>query len=73
MYKFGKNKCRIYFYATWKEIEKGEGKERRFYEFLGNGFAQILRQIIPERVKKLSNANMLALRYIKRKKASLPV
>ena len=60
-------------FPAWQEIEKGELKERRFYPFLGNGFAQILRQIVPERVKKLSDVNLLALRYIKWHKTSLPV
>ena len=36
-------------------------------------FEPILRQIVSIRVKTLSNSNLVALRYIKREKGSLPV
>ena len=40
-------------------------------EFLGIGFAQILRRFVSIRVKALSGTNLVASRHVKREKASL--
>ena len=40
---------------------------------LGRDFEQILGQIVSTRVKTLSTTNLVASRYIKREKVSLPV
>ena len=37
--------------------------------FFGSGFAQIFRQLVSIKVKKVSNTNLAASRYIKREKA----
>ena len=43
------------------------------FELSGRDFEQIIGQIVSIRVKKLSNTNLVASRYIKREKGLLPV
>ena len=43
------------------------------FAFLGGGFSYIFEQIVFVRVKRLSITNLVALRYFKKEKASLPV
>ena len=55
------------------------GFERRtstgngLFAFLGGGFSYTFEQIVFVRVKRLSITNLVALRYFKKEKASLPV
>ena len=44
-----------------------------FFSLLGSCYAQISRQIVSARVKRLSNTHMVVSRHIYREKVSLPV